>query len=274
MLFLVAALILLPVLGTIWTSLHRDVTFLDREFIGLENYRELLSDEAFVQSLRFTLLFIAVTVPLELALGLGFALLLDRAIPGRGLWRACVLIPWAVPAAISARGWELIYNFHYGLANAALVGLGADEPVNFLGTEAGAFFAVVVADAWKTTPFVAIILLAGLQAVPRELYEQAKIDGASAGRAFLHVMLPMLKPVLITALLFRTIDAMRIFDLLYVLTGGGPGGATRSVSLYAYKFFNSGDFGFGSAASVVLFAAAFVLAVAYIRIGRFSKELA
>ncbi len=270
-----AVFILLPVIGTLVNSFYQDVAFLDKKFVLLKNFRNLLSDQSFYQSVRFTALFVAVTVPLELCLGVLFALLLDIKSPLRPILRGCVLIPWAIPAAVSARTWQLIYNYSFGAANFIITSLGiTDGPVNFLGTKLAAFAAVVIADTWKTTPFVAIIVLAGLQTIPGSLYEQARIDGASAVRAFFKITIPLLKQVLIVSLLFRTIDAIRVFDIIYVLTGGGPGGATTSVSHYAYKYFLSGDFGFGSAASVVIFLAAFILSIIYLKAGKFTQEFA
>ena len=270
----IAIFILLPVAGTLINSLFEDVSFIaGKRFCFLENYKNLAGDAGFVKALRFTLLFIVVSVPLELGLGLAFAMLLNEDVPLRGLLRGCVLIPWAIPAAISGRTWELIYNYSYGLANWVFITLGlTSEPVNWLGTSAGAFFAVVLADAWKTTPFVAIILLAGLQAIPRDLMEQARTDRANSWQVFYKITLPILRPVLIVALLFRTIDGLRVFDLIYVLTNGGPGGATSSVSHYAYKYFYSGDYGYGSAISVVLFVIAVAFSVGYIKAGKFSAE--
>ncbi len=270
----VAALVLVPVAGTVVTSLYRDVTFLPRRFVGAGNYRALLADPGFLQSLRFTGLFTLVSVPLEIALGLLFALLMHRPSPARGLLRACVLVPWAIPAAVSGRVFELIYNYRYGVANRLLAGVGLPgAPVNWLGTPAGAFFSLVAADVWKTTPFVAIILLAGLSAIPEDLYRQAEVDRAGALRRFSRITLPLLRPVLVVAFLFRTVDALRVFDLVYVLTGGGPGGSTSSLSLYGYTYFLGGDFGYGSAVSVLLFAAAFGLSVLYVRAGRFARDL-
>ena len=262
--------ILVPVTGTFVNSLYRDVSFLDRRFVFLKNFGQLFSDTGFRQALRFTLLFILVSVPLEIILGTVFALLMNADIPLRGLLRACILIPWAIPAAVSARTWELIYNYNYGLANFIITRLGlTSEPVNWLGTSLGAFGAVVLADVWKTTPFVAIIVLAGLQAVPKDLISQAKIDRANLLQIFFKVTLPLIRPVIIVTLLFRTIDGLRVFDMIYVLTGGGPGGQTTSLSHYAYKYFLSGDFGYGSAVSVVLFIVAFSLSVIYVKAGRF-----
>lgn len=266
--------VLLPVLGALVGSLFRDVPFLDRQFWWLTNYGRVLSDPAFLQSLRFTLLFIAVSVPLELLLGMVFALLLNLKIPVRGLLRVCVLIPWAVPHAISARAWELILNYGYGLANYLVLTAGlASEPVNWLGTPASAFFSVVLADVWKTAPFVAIILLAGLQTIPKQIYEQARVDRANFVQIFFLVTLPILRPVIVVALIFRTVDALRVFDLIYVLTAGGPGGATTPVSLYAYRYYLSGDYGSGSAVSILLFLVALGFSLVFLKTGRFGREV-
>ncbi|MEW6041577.1 MAG: sugar ABC transporter permease [Elusimicrobiota bacterium] len=201
-----------PIIGTFWTSFLRDIIFLKKKFILFENYTELISDTGFWQSLRFTILFICVSVPLELVLGVLFAVLLNQDIPMRGILRAAVLIPWAVPSVISGRIWELIYNYNYGLANYIITGLRfSDGHLNFLGTNLGAFMAIVLADVWKTVPFVTIIALAGLQAIPQDLYSQAKIDRANFVQAFFKITLPLLKPVLVVSLLFRTIDSLRVF---------------------------------------------------------------
>jgi multiple sugar transport system permease protein len=268
------AFVFVPVVGTCIDSLYREVTFLPRAFIGFGNYQSLASDPGFRQSLRFTVLFVLASVPLELVLGLSFALLLHRPSSARGALRACVLIPWAVPAAVSGKVFELICNFQYGLANYLVQRIGlTDGPVNWLGSTGGAFFALVAGDVWKTAPFVAILFLAGLSAIPEDLYRQAAVDRAGPVQRFARITLPLLRPVFVVALLFRTIDALRVFDLVFVLTGGGPGGSTTSLSLYGYDAFTGGDFGYGSAVSVVLFLIAFTLSVAYVRIGRFGREL-
>ena len=273
LLLFVSTFILAPVIGTMIDSTYLDVAFLQNGFVGLDNYRWMLDDPGFWESVRFTFLFVLISVPLEMTLGLMFALLLNEPIRLQGWLRACVLIPWAIPAAVSARAWELIYNYNYGLANFLWAGLGFTEPINWLGTELGAFSAVVIADAWKTTPFVAIILLAGISAIPEDLYRQAQVDGANLFQRFTRITLPLIKPALIVALIFRTIDALRIFDIIYVLTHGGPGGATTSLSLYAYNYFLIGDFGYGSAVSVFLFMIAFFMSIAYVRIGKFGEEV-
>jgi len=274
LLLFVVLLVLVPVLGTLADSFFRDVTYLPKKFIGLGNFEQLLRDRGFWRATRFTCLFVVVSVPLEVLLGILIALILNERLPLRGAIRACVLIPWAIPAAVSGRIFELVYNYSFGAANYLFRVLHLTEgPINWLGSEAGAFFALVVADTWKTTPFAAIILLAGLSSISEDLYAQAKIDRASLIQRFWRVTLPLLKPVVVVTLLFRTIDALRVFDLIFVLTGGGPGGATTSLSLFGYDYFSAGDFGYGSAASVVIFLLAFGLSITYVKLARFEREV-
>lgn len=270
--------LLIPIAGTLWGSLFRDVAFMEGRFAGLENFRVLWQDAAFAQACRFTFFFVAVSVPLETSLGLVFALVLSQALPSRfgiraGL-RAALLIPWAVPAAVSARTFELIYQYHDGLANFLLQRLGlADAPIHWLGSAPGAFAALILADAWKTTPFSALLFLAGLAAIPEDLHRQARVDGAGFLQRFRRITLPLLKPVITVTVLFRVIDALRVFDLNYVLTGGGPGGATTSLSLFGYRSYLAGDYGVGAAVSVILFLAALFFALLYVRRGQ-SREAA
>lgn len=274
LLFFMAIFVLIPIIGSFAMSFFRDVSFLEKQFIFIQNYMALFKDAEFLQSLRFTISFVLVSVPLEVFIGLLFALMLNLKIPFRGVLRACILIPWVIPSVVSARTWELIYNYSFGLANFLSIKSGLTvEPINWLGSTFGAFFAVVVADVWKTTPFAAIILLAGLQAIPQELYAQAKVDRAGSLKIFYRITLPLIKPAILVVLLFRTIDALRVFDILYVLTHGGPGGATTSLSLYSYKYFLSGDFGYGSCISMALFIIAFVMSIAYVKSANFNKEI-
>ncbi|MEJ2164331.1 MAG: sugar ABC transporter permease [Desulfobacterales bacterium] len=264
----VVIFILVPVLGTLVDSFFLDVTYRPQRFLGAGNFIWLFNDPGFWRALRFTGLFVLVSVPLEMILGLIIALVLNERLPLRGLMRAAVLIPWAIPAVVSGRIFELIYNYSYGAANYLLAALRLTQgPVNWLGTDIGAFLALVAADSWKTTPFAAIILLAGLSAIPPDLYRQAQVDRANFVQRFFRITLPLLKPVLLVALLFRTIEALRVFDLIFVLTGGGPGGATTSVSLFSYNYFSAGDFGYGSAASVILFFIALGLSLGLVRLG-------
>jgi len=267
--FFILVFLLTPIVGTIQSSFYQDVAFLPKRFTGLSNYLVLFQDSAFRQAALFTLLFVGVSVPLECLIGLIFALVLQRSLPGKGMWRALVLIPWAIPATVSAKTFQLIFQYHDGLMNALLQGIGiTNAPIHWLGGAPSAFFALVLADAWKTAPFAAILFLAGLASIPDDLHRQAKVDGAHFLRRFIHITLPLLKPVITVVLLFRIIDALRVFDLNYVLTGGGPGGATTSLSLLGYQRYLSGDFGLGAAVSVLLFLSAWLFTWLYLRQAR------
>ena len=189
LILVVLIFIIVPVAGTFsLTGFFRDVTFLPEKFIGFENYRRLFTDIHFRDSLIFTILFVLVSVTLEIILGTIFALVLNEKFPGRGFLRVAILIPWAIPIAILARVWQLIYNFNYGLLNYLSIHLGfSDSPINWLGSSTGAFFSIVISDVWKTTPFITIIILAGLSTIPNELYKQARIDGTNFINQFFKV---------------------------------------------------------------------------------------
>jgi multiple sugar transport system permease protein len=267
----IAFLILLPVIGTLWNSFWQDISFTARKFAVFNNYTRLFRDQQFWQASLFTVVFAIASVVLEMIFGTVTALVLNENHRLRGMMRGIALIPWAIPSVIGARIWQMVYRFDYGLANWILQRIGISS-VNWLGTSPGAFTALVLADVWRTTPFVAIIILAGLQTVPDDLVKQAQVDGAGIFRRFFSIIVPMLRPIIIVALLFRTIDALRVFDIVYVITGGGPGGSTNTLSLYGYKFFLLGDFGYGSAVSIILFIITFVFALAYIRIGKLRPQ--
>jgi multiple sugar transport system permease protein len=274
LLLIVAVFILLPVIGTVYNSFFLDVSFLPKRFVGIRNYGRLLSSPDFWQALRFTLVYAMAAVFLEAFLGVIFALLLNEAFVGRNILRVVMLIPWAIPTIVSARTWQLIYEYTYGVMNFLVVNLGiAPERINWMGTGFGAFWALVFADVWKTTPFVVLILLAGLQAIPEDLYQQAKVDGAGLFRRFHRITLPSLRPVLVIALIFRTIDSLRMFDLVYVLTGGGPGGSTRTLSYLGFEAFANDSFGLGSTVSVVTFMLSLVVTLIYLKVGKFSEQL-
>jgi multiple sugar transport system permease protein len=266
--------ILVPVIGTIITSLHKDVSYLPLQFVGLDNYIKIFSSSGFWSAAGFTILFSAAAVAIELILGLIFALLLNETFPGRGYLRAVVLIPWAIPTIISSRIWELMYQYTYGVINWLVVNIGlSDEKISWLGDAVSAFWGLVIADSWKMTPFVVIILLAGLQAIPEEIYKQSKIDGAKMLKRFYRMTLPLLRPVLTIALIFRTIDSFRVFGLIYVLTGGGPGGTTKSLSILGFEYFSNDQFGMGSAVSFITFIFAFLITLLYLKAGRFQEDL-
>ena len=248
-----------PVLAALWLSLHRSIlVFHEQRFVGLANFRFLLEDGRFWSALRTTAYFTLVAVAVELVLGLPVALLLHR---GRGVLRAAVLLPWAIPTAVSARMWAWLFNADYGLLHRLAPG------VDWLGSPRVALHAALLVDVWKTTPFVALILLAGLQSIPEDVFEAANVDGAGRARTFAQVTLPLLKPAILIALLFRSLDAFRVFDAIYVLTEGGPANATETLSIYAYKtLMRSGDFGYGSTLSVATFACVLVIAAAFVRV--------
>ncbi len=230
-------------------------TQLEPKFIGLDNYVRLVNDGHFFQTLRTTLFFTLVSVMIELLLGLGFALLLDQRFRGRSFARAAMLIPWALPTAVLAWAWSWIFNDQFGVLNDLLHRLGVlSRPVAWLGNGPTALFAIILADVWKTAPFAMIILLAGLQNIPAQLYESAAIDGAGSLKRFRFITLPLLGPSIMLALLFRAIQSFGIFDLVFVMTGGGPGGATETLAIYSYNtFLRYLDFGYGSATIVVSF---------------------
>ncbi|NOK18992.1 carbohydrate ABC transporter permease [Corallococcus carmarthensis] len=258
-----AVVALYPVLAAVWLSLHRFIlVFGERRFTGLENYAYLMGDVRFWSALGNTAYFTAVAVTVELLLAVPLALLLNRAFPGRGLLRASVLVPWAIPTVVSARLWAWMFNPDYGLINRMLGG----AEINWLGAPGYALHAAILVDVWKTTPFVALLVLAGLQGIPEDLYKAARVDGASGWRQFRSITLPLLKPALLLAVLFRSLDAFRVFDAIYVLTEGGPANTTETLSIYAYKtLMRSGDFGYGSALSVATFLCVVLLAVVWLR---------
>lgn len=273
LLFIIGLFILVPVLGTLYTSFFRDVTYLPQTFTGLENYKKIIYEEDFWNSLFFTLSFTITAVFLEVVLGMVFALILNERFSGRGWLRAVVLIPWAIPTIVSAQMWKLIYDYNYGILNFIFSGFNLHtDKILWLGHSVSAFWAIVIAELWKTTPFVVIILLAGLQSIPEELYQQARIDGSSMWKRFWRITFPLVAPILVIALVFRTIDSIRIFDLVFILTGGGPHSSTETLSLLGYQYFLN-DFGMGSAISIITFILAFVLSLLYIKFGRFKQNL-
>jgi multiple sugar transport system permease protein len=252
-----------PVLSVLSMSLHRKLLLFDiSEFTGLDNYRFLLSDDRFWNAFNNTVYFTALSVSLELLLGLGIALLLNRTFRFKGAMTALVLVPWAIPTAVSARMWEWMYNTDFGILN-HLLGL----KINWLGSPFWAMNAAVVMDVWKTTPFVAILLLAGLKMIPQDLYQAARIDGAGAWSIFRRITLPLLMPVVLVVLIFRTMDAFRVFDAVYVLTGGGPANTTETLSIYAYKvLFQTLQFGYGSTLAIVVFLCVGAISLLYLRV--------
>ena len=249
---LVAGVFLWPLLRYGWLSLQASsvLTGLVPVPNGGANWQRLLADARFWQDVAQTLRFAGLSLALELLLGLALALLLHRPLPRRGLVRALVLLPWALPTTVMALGWRWILNNPFGPLNGLLQTLGLPA-YGFLSEPASTWLFTVLADVWKTTPFVALLLLAGLQAIPSELEEALRLEGANAWQRLRRLTLPLLAPYLLLAALFRLAQALGVFDLIQVLTGGGPASSTESLALYAYL--NAMRFlDFGYAATVML----------------------
>jgi ABC-type sugar transport system permease subunit len=265
---IVALIAVFPMLWTFWESLHLDdlrMPWLGRPFVGWGNYLEVTSDPRFWSALGRTTSFALVTVALELGAGLVLALMLARIVRGRGLVRTIVILPWAIPTVVAALVWRFIFESPGGLATAALAEIGVAAPTWF-ADEFAAWVPLVLADVWKTTPFVALLLLAGLQNIDRSLYEAADVDGAGPWQQFINITLPLLRPALLVAALFRALDAFRVFDVMFVMTGGGPGTATETVAMYTFStLLQHLRFGYGAALSVIAFVLAFALALVGLR---------
>lgn len=230
-------------------------TNLEPVFTGFSNYTRMAQDGRFWASLWNTSVFTVFSMLFELLLGLAIALTLNQAFRGRGWVRTIAILPWALPTALIALAWRWIFNDEFGVWNDILLRIGIiSDPVSWLGDPNWAMVAVIAADVWKTTSFVAILLLAGLQSIPEDLYEAHQIDGATPLQSFRQITLPLIMPQILIAMLFRFAQAFGIFDLIQVMTGGGPGGATEMVSLYIYAtVMRYLDFGYGAALVVVTF---------------------
>ena len=270
-LFFIVIFALGPIVGAVWLGLHRHLPiFQITEFVGLQNFSRLWDDSRFWAAAGTTAYFTVLSVAAEVILGLMIALLLrgpwataEMSAP-KGLskrWRArdwmgvMVLLPWIIPTVVSARIWEWLYHPEYGLLNYVLLSSGVvGQPLNWLGDPLLALHGAILMDVWKATPFAALLLLAGLRTIPPELYFAARVDGAGAWATFRYVTLPLLLPVMLIVATFRTMDAFRVFDAVFVLTGGGPGNSTETLSIYAYKMlFQTLQFGYGSAVACMMF---------------------
>lgn len=261
---------LFPLGWTLWESLHQHdlrMPWLGRPFVGVGNYIAIARDARFWEALGHTMIFAAISVGVELSLGLLLALAMNQAFRGRGVVRAAVLVPWAIPTVVAALLWRFIFDSQAGIANVVLIDVGIlHHPLVWFVRASTAWVPVILADVWKTTPFVALLLLAGLQSIDQELYEAAATDGASAWWQLRHITIPLLRPAILVALIFRTLDAFRVFDLIYVMTGGGPGTSTEPVAVYTFNaLLQNLEFGYGAALSVIVFLITFALAMLYMR---------
>src|SRR6185369_9903604 len=237
---------------------------------GLGNFARLVSDNFFLTALAHTFIYAVAALTCEFFLGLGLALLLNKQIRGRGVFRASLLIPMMLPAVVVGVIWRLMLNPNFGAINETLKQFGVNtESLTWTASPRLALMSVIAVDVWQWTPFVFLVLLAGLQAIPPEPYEAALIDGSSRWQTFWHVTLPLLKPAILIVLLLRTMDLLRVFDQIFILTEGGPGFATETISLYIYRAaFRFSDFGYAAAMSFVLLALTNVISVAYLKLLR------
>jgi trehalose/maltose transport system permease protein len=263
-----------PLARTIWFG-FTDANLSDLEaaqFIGFVNYFYLLQDPDWWNAVWNTVKFATISVTLETVLGMAIALALNAHFAGRGVLRAAVLIPWAIPTVVSAQMWGWMFNDVFGVINAVLKMLGViDKGIAWTASPETALWAVIMVDVWKTTPFMALLLLAGLQMLPQECYESAKVDGVHPVKVFLKVTLPLLKPALMVAIIFRVLDALRIFDLIYVMTGNNKD--TMSMSVYArQQLVDFQDVGYGSAAATMLFLIIALFTVGYLTLARVGRE--
>jgi multiple sugar transport system permease protein len=259
------ALSIYPLVYSIAVSLQVQTTAGTHWSLG--NFTRLASDGFFLTALVHTLIITVVALACELALGLGLALLLNRQIRGRGLFRATLLIPMMLPTVVVGVVWRLMLNPNFGAINGTLKRFGINtDSLTWTASPRLALLSVIAVDIWQWTPFVFLVLLAGLQAIPEEPYEAALIDGSSRWQTFRHITLPLLKPAILIALLLRTMDLLRVFDQIFILTEGGPGFATETIALYIYRAaFRFFDFGYAAAMSFVLLLVTNIISTVYIR---------
>ena len=265
---LLGLVVVYPVWRLLVTSFHQ----LDQgtraetaPFVGFENYAYAFADDRFWGATLNTLLYVVITVPGAVVVGLGLALLAN--LPFRVKWpvRLGLLLPWALPVVFAGLIFRWFFEYRQGIVNDVVVVLGF-EPLQWLSRPGLAFFAVCLAIVWKTSSFVALVLLAGLQTIPRELYEAAEVDGATRWQRFRRITLPLLRPAIVVALIFRTITAIQTFDIPYAMTGGGPGDSTETLAMYIHKTtIDFLDFGYGSALAVLMFALSAVATSIYLR---------
>jgi multiple sugar transport system permease protein len=263
---LIALVAAYPILYAVWLSMH-DYSVINPGLSRWDvfgNYTEALSSDQFWTAFRTTFIFTIASVFLELVIGLAMALAMHAAFKGQGLLRTVVLVPWAVLTVVTAIMWRTIFEAPLGLVPSILGAVNIGDDIVWLGQKPYALIVMIIADTWKTAPFMALLILAGLQVIPKDLYEAARVDGASAWQRFVKITLPLLKPAILVALIFRTLDALRIFDLPFVLTKGAQG--TNTLSLYAYQELQQNQIiGLGSALSVLTFLIVMTVSLLYIR---------
>ena len=265
-------IMLVPIAFALYMSLNK-ISFKGAatiyDFAGLGNYLDIITkDPWFVSSLNTTILFTILTVAAEIILGTGIALVLHKQFFGRGFVRGLMILPWAMPTVVNAVMWKWILNADYGAANGLLMNMGLiTENINWLATPWGAFFSILIANIWKETPYVVLLTLAALSTIPEGLYEAASIDGAGGWKSFWQITLPLIKPVVLILIITKTIWAFQTFDLVAIMTSGGPENATNLLSYYIHRTaFKMNKFGNAAAMSYALSIVCFVLTLVYIRL--------
>jgi len=259
-----------PALSTLWFSFQTGGTFgQGTSLAGLANYARLLRDIQFWNAFKFSILYSIITVIGQMILGTALALFANRKFPGRWVARAAILFPWAIPTATNSVIWAYIFNGQYGLINSLLERMGlisSTHPINWLGSPQLATLLIYVLAIWKANSLVALLVLAGLQTIPEEVYEASRIDGATTWQTLWRVTLPLLRPTLAVTLILRTIESLQAFDLISAFTNGAPGNATQNIGLYIYvQIQQYGDFGYGSTIAMVLMVVTLAFIVVYMR---------
>jgi multiple sugar transport system permease protein len=254
--FIVLGIVLVYPLGySLWLSMHHWTLRTFRTgvpFVGLDNYIKLFSNAEFIQSLLVTFSFVVLAIAIEFVIGMSLALLLNHDLKGKGIIRSMIFLPMMCTNVVIGLTWRLLFNYQFGVINYFIQQIGF-SPVEWLSSPQVALASVIIVDVWNTTSFVALLMLAGLQSLPDEPFEAAKIDGASRVQTFFFLTLPLLRQTILVVLLWRLIDTFRIFDVVYLLTSGGPARATEMISIYIYRYgFQSFNLGFASAASFMM----------------------
>ncbi len=262
-LLIIIAIAFFPIMYSVLLSVTSSTITGFGSFVGAENYIEMFQNEDFWEGLKNTIIFTVASVALEFIIGLGIALAINRAFRGRGLTRAAVLVPWAFPTVISAVMWRLMFQDQIGVINEVANGIGLiSEPI--LSDTTLLLLGAIFVDVWKTTPFMALLLLAGLQTIPGDVYEAARVDGANVMQRFFRITMPLLKGTILVAVLFRTLDAYRVYDLFWVMSGQ----QLESLSTFVFKSVRVSQllFAQGNAASVFIFVTAFLIALIFIKV--------
>ncbi len=259
-----------PAISTIIFSFQKGGTFgLSMQWAGISNYVRLFQDSQFWDAFKFSMLYSIITVIGQMILGTALALLANRPFAGRWLLRAAILFPWAIPTSTNSVMWAYIFNDQYGLVNSILEHLGLmnpNHPIVWLGSAQSATVLIYIIAIWKANSLVALLVLAGLQTIPGEVYEAARIDGASAWQTLWNVTIPLLRSTLVVTLILRTIESLQAFDLISAFTNGGPGNSTQNLGLYIYvQIQQFGDFGYGSTIAMTLMVVTLLFVIIYLR---------